>query len=87
MGSLQRAVDLAGDDLGLAHGELEALAAHHLDQHRQLQLAAALHLPRVGALGLQHADGDVADRARVEAVLDQAGGQLGAASPRPAARC
>ena len=47
-GSWTLAVDLAGDDLGLADGELEALAAHHLDQHRELQLASALHLPRVG---------------------------------------
>ena len=37
--------------LRLADGQLEALAAHHLDQDRELQLAAALHLPGVGALG------------------------------------
>ena len=48
---VQLAVDLAGHDLRLADGELEALAAHRLDEHRELQLAAALHLPRVGTLG------------------------------------
>ena len=49
------AVDLAGEHLRLADGELEALAAHHLDEHGELQLAAALDLPGVGALGGQHA--------------------------------
>jgi hypothetical protein len=44
------AVDLAQTPR-LADGELEALAAHHLDQDGQLQLAAALHLPGVGAVG------------------------------------
>jgi hypothetical protein len=45
------AVDLAGQHLRLADGELEAFAAHQLDEHRELQLAAALHLPRVRPLG------------------------------------
>ena len=64
------------DDLRLADGHLEALAPHHLDEHRQLQLAAALHLPRVGPLGRQHAQRDVADQLRVEAVLQQPRGHL-----------
>ena len=59
---VDHAVDLAGEHLGLAHGQLEALAAHHLDQHGELQLAAALHLPGVGPLGGQHPDADVADQ-------------------------
>ena len=33
-----------------------------LDEHRQLQLAAALDLPRVGALGVAHPQRDVADQ-------------------------
>ena len=48
---VQLAVDLAGDHLRLADGQLVALAAHLLDQDRQRQLAAALHLPGVRALG------------------------------------
>ena len=56
------AVDLADDDLRLADGQLEALAAHDLDEDRELQLAAALDLPGVRALGVEHADRDVADR-------------------------
>ena len=44
------AVDLAREHLRLADGELEALAAHQLDEHGELQLAAALDLPRVRPL-------------------------------------
>ncbi len=47
----QLAVDALGDDLGLADGKFETLAAHHLDQNRELQFAASHHLERVGALG------------------------------------
>ena len=70
------AVDLAGDHLGLADRQLEALAAHGLDQHGQLQLAAAEHLPHVGPVGGADPDGDVADQLGVEARLEQPGGQL-----------
>ena len=70
------AVDLAGDDLRLAGGQLEALAAHHLEQDDELQLAAALDLPGVGALGVVDPDRDVADQLLLEAVVDLAGGQL-----------
>ena len=70
------AVDLAGDHLGLADGELEALAAHDLDQHGQRQLAAALDLPDVGALGVDDAQRDVADQLALEARLELAGGEL-----------
>ena len=77
-GLVHLAVDLAGDDLRLADGELEALAAHLLDEDRQRQLAAALDLPGVGTLGRQDAQRHVADELGVEAVLDQAGGDLGA---------
>ena len=73
---VQLAVDLAGEHLRLAHGQLEALAAHQLDQHRQLQLAAALHLPGVGALGVEHADRDVADQLLVEPRAHLARGEL-----------
>ena len=74
------AVDLAGDHLRLAHCQLEALAAHQLDQHRQLQLAAALHLPRVGPVGVEHPQRDVADQLAVEPLLEHPGGQLRAAA-------
>ena len=51
------AVDLADDDLRLPDGELEALAPHRLDEHRELELAAALHFPRVGrSVGLTRSD-------------------------------
>ena len=60
-GLVQDAVDLARDDLRLADRQLEALAAHLLDEDGELELAAALHLPRVGRLGRQDAERDVAD--------------------------
>ena len=87
---VQLAVDDLRDDLGLADGHLEALAAHRLDEHGQRQLAAALDLPGVGALGGQDAQRHVADELGVEAALDLAGGELGcpgAGRGRRAATC
>jgi hypothetical protein len=81
------AVDLADDHLRLADGELEALASHRLDEDRELQLAAALDLPGVGALGRQHPQRHVADELLLQPVLDQAGGQLAAVLAPRAARC
>ena len=75
------AVDLARHDLRLADRELEALAAHELDEHRQLQLAAALHLPGVRPLGREHAERDVADQLGVEPALDLARRQPRALEP------
>ncbi len=40
----QRAIDALGDDLRPRNHQLKAFAAHHLDQHGKLQLAAAQHL-------------------------------------------
>ena len=45
------AVDLARDDLRLAHGQLVALAAHLLDEDGERELTTALDLPGVGTLG------------------------------------
>ena len=73
---MQHTVDLLGHDLRLADGEFEALAAHLLDEHGQGEFASALDFPGVGALGGQHAQGDVADEFGVEPVLDHAGGDL-----------
>ena len=70
------AVDLTGDDLRLADGELETLPPHRLDQDGQLELAAAEHFPHVGALGRGHPDGHVADELCVQAGFEQAGGQF-----------
>ncbi len=70
------AVDLASDDLRLADGQLESLAPHQLDEHGQRELAAALDLPDVGAVGLVDAQRDVADQLAVEPRLDLAGGEV-----------
>src|SRR6478609_6707768 len=78
-GLVDLAVDLTRHDLGLAHGQLVALAAHLLDEDGEGQLATALHLPRVGTLGVEDTQRHVADELLVEAVLDHAGRDLGAA--------
>ena len=72
---VQLAVDLARDHLRLADRQLEALAPHRLDEHGELQLAAALHLPGVAAVGVHHADRDVAHQLPLEPVLHHARGQ------------
>ena len=79
--------DVALEHVRLADGQLEALAAHHLDQHRQLQLAAALDLVGVGPVGGLDAQGDVADQLLIQARLDLARRDLVARLCPPAARC
>ena len=71
-----RAVDHLGDDLRAAGHELVALAAHHLDQNGELQLAAAEHLEGVGRAGLFHADGDVGEQLFFEALAQIAAGDV-----------
>src|SRR5262245_33119493 len=51
---------LLGDDLWLAHLELEALAPHHLDQDRELELAASGYAEGVRGIRLIDADAHVA---------------------------
>ena len=80
-GLVELAVDRARHHLRLADRELEPLTAHHLDQHRKLQLAAALHLPTIGAVAGQHADRDVADDLLIQAPLHQPRGELVAVLP------
>lgn len=72
------AVDEARDDLRLAHGELEALATHLLDEDCESKLSAALDFPGVGAADVDDLQRDVSDELAVEAVLDHASGELGA---------
>ncbi len=48
-GLVPAAVDLLCQHLGLADGELEAFAAHDLNEDRKRQLTPALHLPGVRA--------------------------------------
>ncbi len=64
------------EHLRLADGQFEALPAHQLDEHRELELAAALHLPRVRPPGREHPQRDVADELGVEPQLDGARGHL-----------
>jgi hypothetical protein len=66
----------------LADGQLEPLAAQLLDEDAELQLAAPLHLPRVGPVGVAHAQRDVADELGIQAVLEQARRELRAVAAR-----
>ena len=59
---LARFFVVLGDDLRLAHHQFITLAAHHLDQNRKLQLAAAENLERVRAARLFHAQRDVGEQ-------------------------
>src|SRR5205807_5537023 len=69
---VNRTVDLARHYLWLSDRELEALAAHQLDEHGKRELAATLNLPRVGALRRVDAERHIADQLGVEAGLDLA---------------
>jgi hypothetical protein len=86
-GLVHLAVDEARHHLRLADGQLEALAAHDLDEDRQLQLATALDLPGVRTLRRQDPDRDVAHELRVEPVLDEPRRQLLAALAGERGRC
>ncbi len=65
-GSFFLPVDLPRQHLRLADRELEPLAPHDLDEDRELELAATLHLPDVGARRRLHAQGDVPDELPLE---------------------
>ena len=65
---LDLAVDLMEQHLRARHLELEALAAHLLDEHGQLELATAAHLERLGRGGGQHLDRHVAEHLALEAL-------------------
>ena len=86
-GSIADAVDLLGDDLGPRDLQLEAFAPHHLDQDRQLQLAAADHLHLLGRVGVLDAERHVAEQLLVEAIAQIARRDVLAVAARPSARC
>ena len=75
------AVDLLRHDVGARDLQLEAFAPHHLDQDRQLQLAAAEHLHLLGRVGRLDPDRHVAEQLAFEPILDLArGDELAVAS-------
>ncbi len=79
---VELAVDAAGDHLGLADRELVALAPHHLDQDRELQLAAPGDLEGVGGVARLDPDRDVGQHFALEPLLELAAGDVGALAPR-----
>ena len=78
---LDLAVDLAQQHLGARRGQLEALAAHLLDEDGQLELAAAADLERLARLGRPDLDRDVAEDLLLEAGLDLAARDVLALAP------
>ena len=70
------AADLLDDDVGLAHLQFVAFAAHGLDQHREVQHAAAEDVERVGRGARGHAQGEILLQFAVEALLDVARGDV-----------
>src|SRR5262249_2849526 len=79
--ALPRLRVLAEDDPRAAAGDLEALAAHGLDQNAELELAAPRDLEGILALALAHLDGDIALRLAQQAGADHAAGHLVALAP------
>src|SRR4029078_8236370 len=73
---LELAVDLAQQDLRAGRGQLEALAAHLLDEDRQLELAAIADLECLARLRWPDLDRDVAEHLLFEAGLDLAAGDV-----------
>ena len=69
---LAHAVLVLREDLGVRDRQLEALAAHRLDEDRELQLAAAHDLEGVGGVGGLDADRDVGEQLLLQPVLDVA---------------
>src|SRR5262249_45285103 len=73
------AVDLAGDDARLAYRQLEALAAHVLQQYRQVQEAATRDMKLVAFLLVgPHPQGDVGLQLLHQPVAELTAGDVGA---------
>src|SRR3954452_25262439 len=75
---VQPPVQLTRDNARLADRQLESLAPHRLHQHRQLELAAPLHLPRVRSVCVEDADRGVAHQLLLEPLAHEPGGELAA---------
>ena len=69
-------IDVLDDDLGLSHLELISLAAHLLDEHRQVQHAASEDVPCVLILGALDAQGQVLVQLTLQTVPDVARGHI-----------
>ena len=76
------AVNHARHNLRLTDRQFETFTTHRFDEHSQLQLAAALDLPRIRTLRRCDAKRHVANELLIEAVLQHCGRQLGPALAR-----
>ena len=70
------AVDVPEDDLGFPDGQFVALAPHGLDQHGEMQEAAARNRERVAFFARLDAEGHVGFELAIESFLEVAGGQV-----------
>ena len=73
-GLVQGAVDGLIQHLGGADLEFVPFAAHIFDEDRQVHLAAAAHLERLGGVGILYLQRDVAQQFAVQPVAQVAGG-------------
>ena len=81
VGFVHIAADLVEDYLRAADLHLEPLAAHLLDQDRELEFSAAADFVRVGRFGGRVFDGDVTQDLLVQPILDLARGDELAFAP------
>ena len=70
------AVDLLDDHAGLSHLQLVPFAAHRLDEHREVQHAAAEDVERIGRRAGRHAQREVLLQFAVQPLLDMARGDV-----------
>ena len=75
-GFARHAVDLLLDDLRLAHGQFEALAAHVLDEDAQVQQAAARDVEFVARVAHGHLQRHVLLELLLQAIPDLAAGDV-----------
>src|SRR5208337_4435133 len=70
------AADLPDDHFGLAHRELETLAAHRLDQYRKVEQASAGDLESITVIGDLDTKGDVRLQFPCQSIIDVSRGQI-----------
>jgi len=73
-GLLFYAIDGANDNLGAGHAQLEALTAHALDEHRQVQFTTTGDAEFIRVITVFHPQGHVVYQLLLQALADLARG-------------
>ena len=81
------AIDRFGDDVRARHLQLEAFAAHHLDEDRQLELAAPDDLDLLRGIGRLEANRHVAEKLAIQPIAAAVATSRTALRGRPSATC